>query len=135
MPTSGVIPDSPDLPHIGSIRHDGPGRTDDTNIHVKGDSFVVPADVISHLGQGNTAAGFKVLEQMFPPEAEAVHRATGGTVPIVAAGGEFVVPPEHVARLGGGDLKRGHGVLRHFVLNARKAAIRTLQKLPGPARG
>jgi len=119
--------------HIGSIRHHGPGRTDDTPLDVKAESFVIPADVVSGLGQGNTEAGLRILERMFPDKG--IERRDGGAVPIIAAGGEFVVPPEHVARAGGGDIKKGHEVLREFVKKARSETIRTLKKLPGPARG
>lgn len=117
----------------GALQHDGPGRTDDLEISVPGESFVVPADVVSSLGQGNTANGFKVLERMFPPSKP--KRASGGPVPIVAAGGEYIIGPEQVARVGGGDLKKGHAALRRFVLLARKEAIKTLKKLPDPVKG
>lgn len=117
----------------GALRHDGPGRTDDLEISVPGESFVIPADIVSSLGQGNTAAGFKVLETMWPQHQ--VKRAEGGKVPIVAAGGEFIVHPEHVKRIGGGDLKKGHAVLRDFVKEIRQKTIKSLKKLPSPARG
>lgn len=117
----------------GALRHDGPGRTDDLEISVPGESFVIPADIVSAIGQGNTAAGFKVLERMFPQRP--VERATGGEVPIVAAGGEFVVHPEHIKRVGNGDLKKGHKALDDFVKTIRGKTIRALKKLPGPAKG
>lgn len=122
-----------EVAQTGPLHHDGAGRTDDLNISVPGESFVVPADCVSALGQGNTQAGFKVLQHMFPPSKP--HRADGGKVPIVAAGGEYIVGPEHVARLGGGDLTKGHNALRDFVNIVRKEHISTLKKLPKPARG
>jgi 8-oxo-dGTP pyrophosphatase MutT (NUDIX family) len=64
-------------------------------------------------------------------------RAAGGRssgVPIVAAGGEFVLSPEQVKEAGAGDLERGHRVLDKWVLLMRKDLIKTLKKLPGPAR-
>jgi hypothetical protein len=122
-----------ELARHGALRHDGPGRTDDLEISVPGESFVIPADIVSSLGQGNTAAGFKVLEQMWPPKPQ--ERATGGAIPIVAAGGEFVVHPEYVAAIGGGDLKRGHKELEKFVKQIRGRTIKALKKLPNPARG
>lgn len=117
----------------GALRHHGHGRTDDLEISVPGESFVIPADIVSAIGQGNTEAGFKVLEGMFPDVPQ--KRAKGGGVPIVAAGGEFVVPPEHVKRVGGGDMKRGHKNLRDFVKIMREKTIKTLKKLPSPAKG
>lgn len=122
-----------DIAKHGALRHDGPGRTDDLEISVPGESFVLPADIVSSIGQGNTAAGFKILEQMFPEQP--VERAQGGGIPIVAAGGEFVVHPEHVKRIGGGDVKKGHRELDKFVKLIRAKTIRALRKLPGPAKG
>lgn len=122
-----------DLAKHGALRHHGPGRTDDLEINVPPESFVVPADIVSSIGQGNTEAGFKVLEQMFPEQP--VQRASGGDVPIVAAGGEFIVHPEHVKRIGGGDVKKGHRELEKFVKTIRSRTIKALKKLPGPARG
>ena len=116
--------------HTGQIRHDGPGRTDTVNMSVPAESFVVPADIVSALGEGNTAHGFKVLQHMFPPTTPGF--ADGGAVPIVSAGGEYVVGPEHVKKVGGGDMKRGHEALKHFVEKVREQTIKTLKKLPKP---
>ena len=123
-----------EIARTGALRHDGPGRTDDLEISVPGESFVIPADVVSSLGEGNTAHGLKVLERMFPPSLKP-QRAAGGAVPIVAAGGEFIIGPEHVRRVGGGDMKKGHDALRRFVLLARKKAIKDLKSLPSPVKG
>ncbi len=121
-------------PHEGAIVSHVAGRTDHIPLDVPGESFVIPADVVSSLGEGNTLAGMKVLERMFAKPQGVPQRAKGGAVPIVAAGGEYVVPPEVVTSLGGGDTKRGMQIMRHFVLNARKEAIKTLSQLPGPVR-
>lgn len=55
-------------------------------------------------------------------------------VPIVAAGGELVLHPDQVRREGNGDLDLGHRVLDKWVVQMRHDAIKTLKKLPGPAR-
>jgi hypothetical protein len=119
----------------GALRHHGPGRTDDLNISVPGESYVVPADVVSALGQGNTEAGFKVLERFWPtvPEGHAAGGNTGKT-PIVAAGGEYIVHPEHIKKIGGGNMKRGHRALEDFVKLVRNKTIKKLKGLPGPHR-
>lgn len=120
--------------HSGPLHSFDGGRTDTLPVSVKAGSFVVPADVVSALGENNTAAGMKVLDHMFPKMPESLHYASGGAVPIVAAGGEYVIPPESVARVGGGELSHGHNVLDRFVLNTRKNAIKTLKELPGPSQ-
>ena len=58
----------------------------------------------------------------------------GGPVPILAAAGEYVVPPHVVKRIGLGNLDRGHQILDKFVMEVRKRNIKTLKKLPKPAR-
>jgi hypothetical protein len=123
-------------PHVGALNSHVAGRTDHLPIDVKAESFVIPADVVSGLGEGNTSNGMRVLDQMFQPAAgsQAVERKDGGRVPIMAAGGEYVVPPEVVSQIGGGDMKRGHQILEHFVKSVRKDTIKTLQKLPRPHR-
>ncbi len=130
------VADAMEIAKHGALRGDTPGRHDNMNISVPAESFVVPADIISSIGQGNTEAGMKVLEKMFPPEV--AERAAGGAVdnvPIVAAAGEFVIHPEHVKRIGGGDVKKGHRELEKFVTTIRAKTIKALRKLPGPARG
>lgn len=133
MPPIDPVTSALEIARTGSLRHDGPGRTDDLNISVPGESFVIPADIVSALGEGNTAHGLKVLEHMFPPSD--IKRADGGAVPIAAAGGEFIVGPEHVQRVGGGDMKAGHNALIDFVKIIRAKTIKTLKKLPHPVKG
>ena len=51
--------------YAGPLHSHVPGRTDKINLNVKPGSYVVPADVISILGEGNTLAGTVVLRAMF----------------------------------------------------------------------
>lgn len=129
--------------HVGPIHSPVAGRTDHLPMHVKSGSYVIPADIISAMGEGNTMAGFKVARHMFESKPYDVEgkpygaRADGGavnTVPIVAAGGEYVISPEDVTVLGEGDMDHGHKILDHFVKKMRAKTISTLQKLPGPKR-
>lgn len=127
-------------PHVGPIRSSVAGRTDHLALDVPAESFVIPADVVSGVGEGNTENGFRVFSKMLglPDSAVpgALQRADGGkvgsAVPIMAAGGEIVVPPNVVSAVGGGDTKRGHQILDHMVRALRKEHIKTLSKLPGP---
>jgi hypothetical protein len=113
-------------------------------MHVPNGSYVIPADIVSALGEGNTLAGFKHLRRVFAglpygqgagPYGEPMAKAAGGEasgVPIVAAGGEFVVSPHEVARVADGDMDLGHRVLDEFVRRVRSQTVDTLKKLPGP---
>lgn len=110
-----------------------PGRTDRHPMGVKSGSYVVPSDIVSSLGEGNSKAGAHALAQMFKGAPQGF--ADGGDVQpveIVAAGGEFVIPPEQVAEVGGGDVDRGHEILDAFVKRVRSKTIQTLKRLPGP---
>lgn len=139
--------------HVGPIHSPVAGRTDHLPMHVASGSYVIPADIISALGEGNTMAGFKVAKNIFsqpfygsgtpyresglPYGVPAPHRAEGGevnTVPIVAAGGEYVIHPRDVVKIGNGSLDDGHKTLDHFVLQMRKKTVKTLKNLPGPKK-
>lgn len=110
----------------GLINSGTAGRTDRIPVSVASDSYVIPADVVSGLGQGNTLAGAKVLDHILksgpwgttpphsgghstmphPPSLAQPGRqpaspfADGGKtdkgVKIIAAGGEYIVGPHTV---------------------------------------
>jgi len=125
--------------HTGPIHSPVAGRTDHLPMHVHSGSYVIPADIISAMGEGNTMAGFRVANQLFgPPQGIPLGRARGGEtgslVPIVAAGGEYVIHPEDVMRHGDGNLDEGHKILDSFVKKFRAKTVQTLKKLPGPAK-
>lgn len=141
-------------PVTGFLHTDGNGRTDNLPMKVPNGAYVIPADIVSSMGQGNTLAGKRVLETMFTtgpygmklrkPRAPGFKTprgpkpfAAGGNVEgvdIIAAGGEFVIDPETVAAIGGGDMNKGHQALDIFVKSRRKKAIQELKTLPGPER-
>src|SRR5882724_5804084 len=142
-----------DFKRGGLIDSDIPGRTDKIPMKVSPGSYVLPADIPSALGQGNTKAGSDVLGKMFTHAAYGLkpmtqkaqpfrfyghgfHKfAEGGEtdhVPIVAAGGEFIIHPDVVKEVGHGDIAKGHQVLDKFVLHTRAQHIKTLRKLKPP---
>lgn len=133
------------LEHAGMIHSPVAGRTDRLPMGVKPGSYVVPADIVSGIGQGNSTSGANALSRLFKmgpggtqlsqPRAGARRKfAEGGPVDIIAAGGEFIVPPESVLEVGGGDMKRGHDVLDKMVMHIRKSTIKTLKRLPKPKK-
>lgn len=124
-------------PVVGLLRSKVAGRTDRLPIEVLEDSYVIPADVVSGWGQGNTEAGAKILDQMFGSHHDQGHKmADGGYVPrkisIVAAGGEYIVHPSAIRSFGGGDMQKGHKILDKMVKSKRMATAKHMQKLPGP---
>ena len=203
----GMVPivDDPRTPHVGPIIGSQPGRADTVPMHVPPGSYVVSAEDVAHLGQGNTAAGLTLLQNMFGPSASMARNqmgamsapplgggglpygggptspmhvgrgmpmpeaqktkvvgfpeykigyppyqgtqqgpveAHGGVVPgagqpgtpINASAGEYVISPEEVRRRGKGNLQLGHEILDQWVRGLRKEHLKTLQKLPGPAK-
>lgn len=137
----------------GPINGSTGGRTDARKMSVPSGSYVLPAAMVSHLGEGNTLAGQRVLGQMFKgpygttpskmprggmgvPKPGAMKKfADGGAteaVPIYAADGEYVIPPDAVATVGGGDMQRGHDMLDEWVTMELANAAKTIKNLPGP---
>ena len=137
--------------HVGPIHSPVAGRTDHLPMHVPSGAYVIPADIISAMGEGNTMAGFKIANTIFTPsvnmsgtpgksaELGLQAKAKGGEVdsppvPIVAAGGEYVIDPEHVKAIGDGDMDQGHTILDHFVKRYRAKTINVLKNLAPPKK-
>jgi hypothetical protein len=115
----------------GLLTHPTAGRTDRLPMDLPSGSYVLPADVVSGLAEGNTLAGARVLDMMFstnpygiktkgpagggvgiPHAGDPTHPFTGGAeynkrggqthkVKVIVAGGEYLATPENVAKLGG----------------------------------
>lgn len=127
--------------HVGAIKGNDPGRTDTINMKVPDGAYVLSADVVSHLGENNSAAGLKRADELFGPNgkfAPTSKRAKGGLVSkgvdCVTAGGEYVIPVETVRNIGHGDLDLGHKIIDRWSMDTRKDHIDTLKKLPPPAQ-
>lgn len=145
----------------GAILSAVPGRTDAHFTHVPSGSYVIPADIVSGRGQGNTIAGAAKLSKMFKlggpgpygsgmpqmsrgkPRFRADGGATDGNalsdgsdnpVRVNLAGGEIVVPPENLRDVVHPNLKTAHDIMDKWVLLERKKLRKTLAKLPGPVR-
>ena len=116
--------------HVGPIHSAVAGRTDHLPINVPSGSYVIPADIVSAMGEGNTMAGFQILNDMFGIQQLGDESGTE----IVAAGGEYVISPASCSKVGGGDLDRGHRTLDEFVKKYRARTVKTLRELPGPKR-
>jgi hypothetical protein len=110
--------------HAGALKGSTPGRADALSVSVPDGAYIIPADVVSALGDGNTASGFEHLARMFPEQ-----RASGGaTVPCKLSDGEFMVFPKDVAKNGGAD------AFDKWVVGVRKADIKRRSNLPEPVK-
>ena len=143
--------------HVGPIHSRVSGRTDHLPVHVPSGAYVLPADIVSAMGEGNTSAGFEHVKRMFGglpyhgkgnipygggegpygsdlPRADGGAVNTGAPVACVLAGGEYVLSPDEVAGAGDGDMDAGHKALDAFVNEYRDKTIKTLKSLPGPKK-
>lgn len=121
--------------HTGPIKAPVAGRTDHLPMHVPSGSYVVPADIVSAIGEGNTEHGFEIIDYMVKQRAAGGEVGENGNpVAIVAAGGEYVIPPSAVVGFGDGDLDAGHKALDDWVLSERANTIKTLKNLSPPKR-
>jgi hypothetical protein len=78
--------------------------------------FVLPADVVSHLGNGSSEAGLKLLVANLGAEpikgegdgmSDSIPTTIGGKQEARVANEEAVISPEMVKRIGGGDAEKG----------------------------
>lgn len=106
----------------GIIASEVPGRTDHIPTSVAADSFIIPADVVSGVGEGNTLAGARLLQDFLstgphgiplqrgrsgnsiprpPPAPEFGGRSTTTYTPHFAAGGAAPRAPLKAANVQG----------------------------------
>ena len=142
----------------GLIHGPGTGRSDSILMHVPRGGYMVPADIVSGIGHGNSLAGANALDHSFPkdiasPEGRAHVRgfaplmkhpfgsafgqkkmADGGDTDytkIMSSAGEYFIHPSAIIKKYG-SLKNGHKVLDHWVQLTRKDNIRKQQKIKPP---
>jgi hypothetical protein len=78
--------------------------------------FVIPADVVSHLGNGSSEAGLKLLVSNLGAEpikgegdgmSDSIPTTIGGKQEARVANDEAFISPEMVKKIGGGDAEKG----------------------------
>lgn len=124
------------VPH-GLVHSNTPGRADAVKTKVPAGGYVIPADIVSGLGQGNTQAGAKMLTQAVrqaPAPSDKPMYARGGMVDVRVSGGEYYLPPHFVAALGKGNPDHGQKILDHTVVHLRRHFAERQRRLPPPKR-
>lgn len=93
------------------------------------DGFVVPADVVSHLGNGSSEAGLKLLASKFGAEpikgegdgmSDSIPTKIDGVQEARVANEEAFISPEMVERIGNGDSEKGAKKLYAMMDRIRK---------------
>ena len=157
----GIKPDKPVKMTTGPLVSSVPGRTDLHYTHVPSGSYVIPADIVSGHGQGNTLAGMNALHNLFRMGSAgksltknfpgkpvgAAKFSKGGAdhhvglpVRVKLAGGEIVLEPHHVhetmqrLKKRKMSLDEAHKEMDKWVVDERKKLVKTLKKLPGPVK-
>ena len=150
--------------HEGFLHSSVPGRTDKLPIAVHGGAYVLPADHVAALGQGNSIAGADHVNKMFKmgpygTQLGGLHSAKAPSAhlnltpkapspskpPKLAQGGHS--PPTPIIAAGGeivippdkiiarfGSLSKGHKDLDDWVVSTRKKHIKTLRGLKPPKK-
>lgn len=164
MPMQAPAPQSAIVQKTGLFPGAASGRGDTLKATVPAGTYIIPADVVSALGDGNTASGAKILDRKFgqdssagpqakpmqapvqapagPPQAgigfakggRAPIKNVGAPVPIMASSGEYRVLPKTVQAVGGGDIDHGHKILDNFVKLVRKDHVKKIKSLPPPKK-
>lgn len=130
------------LPLRKGLLIDGVGGGQDDLMHtdIPETSFIVPADVLSMIGDGSSDAGAESLKsEIDDAMANMDHRHVAHVmeestknkiVPVALSRGEAPVSPSSVAFLGGGDVGKGTRMLQNLIINIRKHKTGSGTKLP-----
>ena len=98
--------------HKGAIHSSVAGRTDHLPMHVASGSYVIPADIISAMGEGNSMAGFKVAQNIFSRHTRDITKGTpygeSGLPYSKAEGGRLGYYDGGDTTKSGAQLKSGH---------------------------
>jgi len=99
--------------------------------------FVIPADVVSHFGNGSSDAGLKLLEHKLGAKpirghgdgmSDSIPASIEGREKALVANEEAYVSPRMVAQLGDGDMDEGSRKLKHMMEKIRKARTGTTEQ-------
>jgi hypothetical protein len=105
--------------------------------HLREGSFVVPADVVSHFGNGSTDAGLQALHRHLGAEpimgqgdgmSDDIATTIDNKQPARVANGEAVVHPDKVKELGKGSTDAGAKRLYAMMNKVRKARTGTTKQ-------
>lgn len=132
--------DEPEIIDIGTLKETSPIEGDDKgqddNIHVKAPvgGYVLDADVVSSIGDGNTDAGFKEINRYLENlEKKHIKKIKPKLIDCAFSTGELQIDPRDVTAIGKNDLEKGHKVLNQFVKEVRAHKKHSIDSIPPKA--
>jgi hypothetical protein len=124
-----------DYPNIAKVQDKPFAHGGLTNLDHGG--FVIPADVVSHFGNGSSDAGLKLLEQKLGATpirghgdgmSDSIPASIEGREKALVANEEAYVSPRMVRELGDGDMDEGSRKLARMMEQIRKARTGTKEQ-------
>lgn len=113
------------------------GQDDMKDGYLVEDDFVIPADVVADIGDGNNIAGAKMLEnhfKRFDENPRSSNPLIKSIIPAKVSDGEYVIKAKRVMNMGGGKAADGHKKLYNLINNVRKEKRGGKVSLPPKAK-
>lgn len=142
-----VFPQSPNqykeggevIRHIKPIRKsiylkgDESGQADNIYVKVPEHTFIIDAQTVSLIGDGNSENGKLRLEEMVK-QIPSFKVENLRDVDCALAAGEYAITPEKVAGYGNGDIRKGIEILKSFVKEIKKYKKLEVKTIPKPTK-
>lgn len=130
------------LDKAGLIKGPGKGQADVIHTSAPEGSYIIPADVVSMLGDGSSKAGAESLRDYLDDRVESMHPDVKGmfkngkrsNIPVALSRDEFYIEPHEVLAIGKGHHSEGVKMLDSFRSNVRKHKIANGHDLPPKAK-
>jgi len=117
------------------IKGDSSGQEDNIHVDVPKGSYVIDAATVSHLGDGNSLAGKKILDEFVSKFDHHEKRVViEPFVPCALSSGEYVITREIVELIGKGNIDKGHAKLKAAIKKIREDKGVKKTEIPKPAK-
>ena len=142
-----VFPQSPNqykeggevIRHIKPIRKslylkgDESGQADNIYVKVPEHTFIIDAQTVSLIGDGNSENGKLRLDEMIK-QIPSFKVENLRDVDCALAAGEYAITPDKVAGYGNGDIRKGIEILKSFVKEIKKYKKLEVKTIPKPTK-
>jgi hypothetical protein len=115
------------------LKGDESGQADNIYVKVPEHTFIIDAQTVSLIGDGNSENGALKLQEMID-QIPSVKVEKFPDVDCALAAGEFAITPEKVAGYGNGDIRKGIEILKSFVKEIKKYKKLEVKTIPKPTK-